>query len=232
MKAGFGMQYYPPLTNPSALVSPSSNYHHSMIEVYGEGTVSAEPDRVLVTLGVVTENKSVTVAQNENTATMTRVIDSLLSIGIPKESIKTVEYSIDPQYDYEHGTQTLRGYKTTHLLQVKIDQVANTGLVMDTAVNQGANSITGVQFTLSHPDKYYNQALSFAIKNAQQKALTISQTLGVALNPIPTEILETTPSKTPTPLLATFHAASAATPVEAGKQQITATIRAKFSYFS
>src|SRR5690606_20881763 len=98
--------------------------------------------------------------QKENTNATTNIVEALLQLGIPKENIQTTQYSIDIQYDFEDGKQIFRGYKVTHLLQVTVENIEQTGLIVDTAVNNGANTVSNIQFTLQNPDIAYNHALS------------------------------------------------------------------------
>lgn len=215
---------------PASSMSGTANLpKQHVIQVFGEGVVTVQPDMAIITVGVVTESKNLSEAQQANSTTMTKVIQSLLQLGIPNENIKTTDYSIDTLYDYESGKQIFRGYRVTHLLQVKINQIALTGQVVDVAVNNGANSISSIHFTASHSDVYYNQALALAIRNAQQKAHTISQTLGVPVNLIPTKVTETPQALPPTPIARITFATAGGTPIEAGQLQIKATIVAQFS---
>jgi uncharacterized protein len=203
----------------------------NVIKVSGEGRITAQPDRAIVTLGAITESKDLSTSQRENAETTAKIIHSLVSLGIPKESIKTVEYRVEPQYDYESGKQILRGYKTTHLLQVTIDHLTQVGTVIDTAVNQGANYVSNIEFSLAHPEYYYQQALSLAILNGQQKALTVSRTIGVTMHPIPNLVTETTQEPSPLPRPMVYAARSESTPIEPGKLQINASIHAEYSFF-
>lgn len=224
------MQFVPPFgITPSR---PSIGSKLNVVAVSGEGFVSVQPDRAVVTIGVITENKNLSTSQKENAETATKVMDALLNLGIPKENIKTVEYRVEPQYDYENGKQTLRGYKTTHLFQVTLDHLTQAGPAIDAAVNQGANSVSNIEFTLAHPEYYYQQALALALINAQQKALTISRTLGVTLNPIPQIVTETTQQPSPLPRPTVYLARSEGTPIEPGKLQINAAVRVEYSYFT
>lgn len=202
---------------------------HNVVQVFGEGIVSAQPDKALITLGVITESKNLNEAQQTNSTTMRKVINSLIQLGIPNENIKTVQYTIETLYDYQDGKQLLRGYRVTHMIQVTLSEIALTGRVVDVAVNNGANSVTNIQFSLAHPEIYYNQALALAIRNAQQKAYTISQTLGVRVNLQPTIIRETSQGTVPfTPSPVAF-AKMEATPIEPGQLQVKASITAQFS---
>ncbi|MFC5652813.1 SIMPL domain-containing protein [Paenibacillus solisilvae] len=198
----------------------------STIEVQGEGTVTASPDRVLVVLGAITEGDALQLVQAENAMIVTNIIQSLQNLGIPKEKIQTYDFRIDPQYDYEDGKQIFRGYKVTHLLQITTDRVEQTGVIVDTAVSQGANSVSNIQFTLINPEIYENQALSLAVRNARQKAVTIAQTLGATIAAIPFRVQELPRPTGPIPFKAALFADSTVTPIQPGELTITAAVRA------
>lgn len=224
--------YYNPTWTPSPMTTASSVHHNQhIVEVLGEGTVSAAPNKAVIVLGTITETPSLEAAQKENANAITNVINSLVKLSVPKENIQTVNYRIETQYDYEAGKQIFRGYKVTHLLQVATDKVDQTGLIVDTAVANGANTVSNIQFTVAHPEAYYNQALTLAIRDGQQKALTIAKTLGVTLNRIPSRIQEVTRALEPVPREISLFAASAITPIQPGELKISASIKAKYSYF-
>jgi uncharacterized protein YggE len=229
-KGGWHMYYNQTLSPSPMMTTPFFHNNQHIIEVSGEGTVSIAPDKAIIVLGAITENISLNVAQKENANTVSNIINSLLELSIPKENIQTVNYSIDIQYNYEDGKQTLRGYKVTHLLQVTIDKIDQTGLIVDTAVYNGANSVSNIQFTVAHPEVYYNQALSLAIKNGQQKAIIMAKTLGVTLNRIPNQVQEVSRTLEPSPYQTSLYAKSAVTPIQPGELEISATIKAKYSY--
>jgi uncharacterized protein len=235
MKGGRQM-YYNQALSPTPTPIPIMNPHFYCkkpytIEVAGEGTVSAAPDKAIIILGVITENISLTVAQKENADTVSNIISSLLNLSIPKENIQTTNYRIDIEYNYEDGKQTLRGYKVTHLLQITIDKVDQTGFIVDTAVNNGANSVSNIQFIVAHPEAYYNQALSLAVKNGEQKAITIAKTIGVTLNQFPGQVQEVSRTQEPSPYQTQLYAKSAVTPIQPGELKISASIRAEYFYF-
>lgn len=211
--------------------TPYARDEHRIIKVYGLGSVSAAPDQAIITLGVVTENPNLQTAQAENNQAMTQVIQSLLTLGVPKENMKTVTYRVEMQYDYDDGKQTLRGYSVTHLLQVTIDQIELTGRIVDTATANGANTITDIRFTLTQPEAYYNQALSLAIHNAQQKAVVIAQTIGVHAGKVPTRIIERSGTAVSTSSETSLYAKSASSPIQPGELKISAEVEAEYAYF-
>lgn len=227
------MYHSHPWSSPVRPAVPPSCNNRPLIEVTGEGTVAAAPDRAVIVLGVITENPSLTNAQAANAAGVTQVIHALLQLSIPREHIQTVSYRIDIQYHYEDGNQTLKGYRVEHLLQITLDQVEQAGQVVDTAVRNGANTVSSIRFALRHPEAYYNQALSNAIRNAGTKARTIAQTLGLSLIQTPIHITEEPRSgEPPVPFQAMLSAegAAAPTPIQPGELEIRASIRAQYTW--
>lgn len=214
--------YRYPLNNAASKSPPT-------IEVLGEGMVTASPNRAIVVLGAITEGNALQLVQAENARITANIILSLQNLGIPKEKIQTNDYRIETQYDYVDGKQIFRGYKVTHLLQITTDRVEQTGVIVDTAVSQGANSVSSIQFTLVQPEFYENQALSLAVRNARQKAMTIAQTLGTTIGAIPFRVEELTHPTEPIFFKTTLAAASTVTPIQPGELTINAMVRA--SYF-
>lgn len=213
---------------------PSSLRHdidlRNVLKVTGEGTVSATPDRALITLGAVTEGTDLSTVQKANSVAISNVIRALVGLGIPQSDIQTTEYRVEPQYDYTEGKQVFRGYRVTHLLQVTINQIEQTGRVVDTAVANGANSVSNIQFSVAKPEVFYNQALVLAMKNAEQKAVTLATTLGVTLHKIPKLVQEVVEEVRPMPMVLAFAGKSEATPIQPGQLKITATVNVEYTY--
>nr|WP_263325770.1 SIMPL domain-containing protein [Neobacillus sp. Marseille-Q6967] len=203
----------------------------NLIKVTGEGVISIQPDTAKIHLGVITENIELNTAQQQNSSTATKVIQSLLSLGIDKKQIQTFEYRIEPIYDFEQGKQIFRGYKITHILQVNIEDISLTGKVVDTAVQNGANYVSNIQFTSKFIDTYYNQALALALNNANEKAKTIANTLRVSLLMTPIQIKEEGSLIQPFEIHQVSSAKGfATTPIQPGQLTIKANISAEFLY--
>lgn len=204
---------------------------YKTIEVLGEGTVSATPDRAIIVLGVITDGSNLHAIQSENSKTVSNIIHSLLNLGIPREKIQTHDYRIEVLYDYPDGKQIFRGYKITHLLQITTDNVDQVGNLVNTAVSSGANDVSSIRFTISHPEIYENQALSLAIQNARQKALTIANTMGVTLAASPYRVQEPYHTAEPTPYLTSKMTVSAAAPpIQPGQLTLHAMVRVWFLF--
>jgi uncharacterized protein YggE len=203
-----------------------------LIEVVGNSEMTVSPDMGTINLGVMTENRDLLPAQQQNSLTMNNVIGSLASNGIPKEKMRTFDYRIDTEYDFVEGKQIFRGYKVTNLLQVTIDDLSKIGKVVDDAVNHGANYIANVQFSLKNQAAQYQKVLSMAIKDAANKANEIANTLKVHLQPIPVLVIEAARTDQPLPSLGgTYVKGLSTTTFEPGQLMIKAKILAHFRYY-
>ncbi|QST00266.1 SIMPL domain-containing protein [Pontibacillus sp. ALD_SL1] len=223
--------YYP---SPQPLNRDGRRNANRFLTVTGIGSVKAEPNVANIKLGVETQDEELTTAQQTNAQTLDQVIDSLIQIGIPKENIQTVDYFIFPQYDYIDGKQQFRGYEVTHLINVTIENLDQTGEVIDTAVANGANRVSNISFTIQDPQSYYQEALASALKNANTKAQTIAQTMNLQIDMTPISIDEQLPPSQPTPQTMVKAQATGATstPVEPGQLEITARVETKYQYIS
>ena len=199
--------------------------------VTGNGEIVAQPDYIEIQIEVRTEGKDVSVAQQENSVIMNRVIGSLLALNIPREAIQTTTYSIFPNYDYIEGRQVFRGYEVQNAITVKITDIGQAGMVIDTAIQNGANNVSGIQFKIEDADAYYQRALNVALVNAMAKANSMAKTMQLPPQPIPIEIIEEGPNVTPIPFKSIqFSNQAVMTPIEQGTMTINATVRVKFRF--
>ncbi|MBM7648277.1 uncharacterized protein YggE [Bacillus ectoiniformans] len=201
---------------------------HSL-KVTGEGVRTAAPDRAILTLGFVTEDSNPDTAQKTSAETVSNMISAILALAILPEQIKTEDYRIDILYDYIEGKQVFRGYQVTHLLQITTS-MEQAGQVLDTAVKNGANTVSNVRFSLSNSEAFYNEALAAAYKDAEQKALALAATAGITLNKVPVSIQEISSVSGPVPFQAQFAVKSSAPPLQPGELTITATVNVEYGY--
>ncbi|WP_438298071.1 SIMPL domain-containing protein [Sporosarcina sp. FA15] len=201
-----------------------------VMTVTGIGSLKLTPDIAQIQLEVSTENKQLNHAQKENAYEMNQVIDSLLKLGIDRENIQTVSYTIVPQYNYIEGEQVFRGYEVTNAITVKITDIDQVGNVIDVAVQNGANRISNIQFKVENEQLDYQKALSLALKNALAKAQIIAETMQLQLDPHPIKIVEELRAE---PIAYRTFAAremTSSTPIEQGQISINATVKVQFRY--
>lgn len=201
------------------------------ISVNGEGSITVPPNYALIQIEVTTEGSEVEEAQQRNATIMNQVIQSILELGIPRENIQTAAYNIFPRYDFVDGKQVFRGYEVTNAISVKIPDISMVGKVIDTAVGNGANRISSIEFRLDNEEVYYQRALSRALLNAQLKSKTIAETMKLSVSPQVIEVVENHEGSPVVPYRAMLLESSAgATPIEQGVITITSRVTVKFQY--
>ena len=206
----------------TSIVAPES---YNTMTLTGQGRVFAQPDLAVIRLGVRTTGTNLEVIQPENARITQDVLAVLNRAGI--EDIRTVQYTIDKNYDYENGNQIDRGFTVINLMEIRTDQLEEVGSIIDAAVGAGANMIEMISFEASDPSAYYQQALNMAMMDAIEKAKTLSQSLRLRTNLIPIKIIENgSPVTPPMP----FQRDLVSTPVVPGEIIIQASLTAIFAY--
>lgn len=154
------------------------------LSVNAEGKVVATPDLATINFSVMTEAKTAKEAQSQNTDKMNNVVEYLKSVGIDKKDIKTTSYYLSPKYNYPDGRSILVGYILTNSINIKVRDFDILGDLMAKSVDLGINQIGDAQFSIENPDALKAQAGELAIKNAKEKARTLSMQAGVRLGKI------------------------------------------------
>lgn len=219
-----------PYPNPyTRSVCVETDSDNNTLNLNGKGSVHVKPNIAIVSLGVVTENMDLNIALKENTTKMNKIIDSLKSMGIAEKDIKTQSYNIELNYNYVEGKQIFKGYRITNILSVTVRDINSVGEVINTAVDNGANVVNSINFTVSNPSLYYREALNFAIKDAIEKAAVIEKSLRIAVNKTPVKILEETYGYAPVETNG-MYVKAAGPQIMPGQTEITASIKAVFYY--
>lgn len=198
------------------------------IIVHGEATLSIPPTLATITIGVVTENETLSLAQSENASTMTQVIHSLIQIGIPENNIQTSRYTIFPQYDFVGGVQQFRNFRVEHNITITTDQLELVGTIIDTSVGNGANIVNEITFSSTNTSAIYNEILTLAIQDAYQKGNTIAAAIGVTSPIIPVKIMEGATNSNG--LQPELFMVKQATPIQPGEITVAAKVIVHFTY--
>jgi uncharacterized protein YggE len=219
--------YFPPLGQYPSTIADNNAY---IMKLIGTASVKGKPDKASAVLGVITESVELNAAQSENALKVTQILNALKQMGIAGTNIETQSYSVEPVYDYVDGKQVFRYYRVQHDLSVVIDNLDEVGAAIDTAVSNGANVVRNVEFILSDPSSVYLQALILSIQDAIQKARAIEENFRIAVNKTPTKILEQSYAYTTFPAQDFLRAPVGTTPIQARQIEITARVRAEFTY--
>jgi uncharacterized protein YggE len=215
------------LVRPSTIQTIGQNATPKTIQVTGTATLSAPPDQAVLVLAVRTQATSATQAAADNAVTMTNVLAALSNLGIDKNSIETVSYTLSPVYDQTTSSKVI-GYTVRNAIQVTLTDFSLVGKALDAAVSAGANEVQGIMFTLSSTTlaTLQKQALGQALQDADGQARAMASNLGVSIvGPI-----SVSPGYSFQPNTLTFSAASQPTPIQPATLQVTVTVQVTYQF--
>lgn len=194
----------------------------------GEAVVKRAPDRAWVTITAESRAKSPTEAQKQNAEAMLAVLQKLKGAGLPADAIQTRAYELQPEYDYNEGRQRLRGYLARNSVEVRVDELARVGELLDIAVTSGATSVGGVRFDLKDRSGAEREALRLAVEDARKRADAAASGAGMKVDRV-LRIAEQRADVVPPPRpymmeSRTAMKADAAPPVSPGELEIQANV--------
>lgn len=146
------------------------------------GHASAEVAADMATLyGNLEKRAAVAETARENLAKdMATFKHMLLGQAIPGEDVKTVRYSLQPEFSYEKNKRRLTGYVARADYKVKIKNLEKLSAVIDKSV--GCNvTVDRVEFGLNNRSLFENRLLEEAVANARSKAAVVARAGGRSL---------------------------------------------------
>ncbi|MCQ1538877.1 DUF541 domain-containing protein [Methanocalculus taiwanensis] len=214
-------------------VSAETTSNERVINTQGTGTITTTPDRVEISVAVMTEHADVRAAQRENAVKMNTVMNALKNAGITSDDIKTTGYSIyqvtkdgSSVFPTERQAQV---YRVTNTLMITLKDTTKAGDIIDIAIENGANNVNYISFTLSDEKQasFRAEALKEAVAQSRSDADVVAASLGLSVR----DVKEVTIGGGYYPTSARYdsmmYAAGmekAATPIEAGEVTVSATV--------
>lgn len=208
--------------------APGAQPGPPVIVTTGEGVVHMAPDRAWVTIAAETRDKSAAAAQTSNTQAMTAVLAQIKAAGVPAEAIQTSGYTVQPEFDFANGRQTLRDYVARNQVQVRVDALAKLGEILTAAVGTGATNVSGVRFDLKNRESVERQALTEAVRDARARADAIAAGAGVQIDRVLRIEEERQPAVRPmdslAPRAAMLGGPAPQVPIESGEIEVHAQV--------
>jgi uncharacterized protein len=203
------------------------------IEVSGDGSVSAAPDFARLTLGVTTTGKDARAAMAANAKSANALVALIKSAGVAPADIQTSGVSISPMFSNQPPAQVsppaITGYNVSDNVTVIVRNLSSLGALLDNAVAAGANTIYGISYGENDPSALLDKARPLAVSDARRKAEIYAAAGGARIG----RLMELTEEGGARPVAFAARtyaqgAAAAPTPIEAGEDKLTVTVRARF----
>ncbi len=174
------------IMSPSLAMPENDQKDQGTITSTATTTMEVEPDTASFSAAIVTENKNLDRAIEENNKLSQKVYDSLKKLLEEEGVIKTSSFQTGPVYEYNKTSRKseLKGYRVSNRVYVETKKMDEIGIFLQTAIDNGANNINNLSFTVSDKDKYCAGLLKKAAKKASEKAEIIAEALEVDISGI------------------------------------------------
>jgi uncharacterized protein YggE len=157
------------LAGAAAAQEPAQPQNNVVVTV-GEATIRRAPDRAFVTVAVETRARSPRDAQRLNAEAMTAVQQRLAQARLAPEVLRTTGYDLQQEFDFVQGKRVPREFVARNGIEVRLDDIARTGEILDAVVQSGATSVSGIRFDLKDRDAAEREALRLAVADARARA--------------------------------------------------------------
>jgi uncharacterized protein YggE len=216
------------LAAPVAAQTPPPAPEGPVTVTSGEGSVKRAPDRAWVQVSVESRAKSPREAQKLNADAMTAVLQKLKGSGLSGDAIQTRGYDLQPEFDYNNGRQTLRGYVARNGVELRVDELPRLGDFIEQAVASGATSVGAVRFDLKDRASAERDALRLAVEDARRRADAAAAGGGMRIERIVRIEEHRIPvNPPPRPMMAMraeMGQAAAEPPIEAGELEVRSAV--------
>lgn len=197
-----------------------------VLTVTGTGEVARAPDMSVIRVGVVAQDKSASTALSRTSEAMVRMQQRLAEQGIEARDIQTTQLSLTPVYENTSGTRTRKiiAFEAMNAVLVRVRDLPSTGAVLGTLVEDGANRIDGISFTLQDSQESMDEARRRAVADARRKAEVLADAAGVELGAL--RDLREAGGGAPRPMMMERMAmdAAASVPTAEGEISLSATV--------
>lgn len=214
---------------------------NSTVFATGSALSRLAPDRVFISVGVETTDKTANDALSLNSGLMNNVISELRSAGLKPNETSTTFFNIFPLYNYtESGTRlNVTGFTVTNTLQIESSNLDNVSQWVDTAVASGANSINSIDFSVTEKklEDTRTKLITDAIDNAKQKAEAAASAVQLSITGVKSIVVDGSTISPPPPpqpfyrdsISAQGGTSASSTPIIAGEQEVSVTVSGIFS---
>jgi uncharacterized protein YggE len=149
------------------------------ISTTGNAEVYAVPDEVTVTFGIERFDATLDGAKTQNDQAAAQFVDAVKKLGIDEKDIQAAQMNVAIVYEMAgQPIQGIQGYRTTRSYSVKIKDAKMFVELVDTALKNGANRMSGFRYDTTELAKFRDQARAKAIQDAKAKAVSLSNQLG------------------------------------------------------
>jgi uncharacterized protein YggE len=217
----------PLLLAAQPLDAQQENNARPVVVTTGEAVMYGAPDQAFITISSEARASNPRQAQRQNADAMDKVQKKLRESDIPPDAVRTLQYDVQPEFDYSNGKQTLRGYVSRNSIEVRVDDVMRVGDVLDKAVGSGATSVSNIRFDLKNREALERSALRAAVADARARADAAAAGAGASVERVIRIEEQRSVVRPPMAMMADMRSVEAVqvkTPIVAGDVEVRAMV--------
>jgi uncharacterized protein YggE len=155
------------------------------ITTTGTGKVTYTPDIAHLSVGASSDGKTAAEAWQKNHEVVRKLFAALEKLGLRPKDMKTSNVGVTPRYLHvKDQPPKLLGYTASYTLTLTVRNLDRLGVILDQAVECGANRDVSISFGCSDPEKLLDQARVRAVAEARKKAEIYVKGAGAALGQV------------------------------------------------
>ncbi len=222
----------------SSEVNPG--YGKEDLNVQGTSTVEAMPNLVSVNFRAETNASTAQEAKDLNAEIVDELITNLVKIGFERDEIITENFNVHQEYDWtEDEGRVAKGFKATHSIKVElpVERMDDIGEAVDAGVDAGAMvSYINFELTQESQNEYKAEAMKLAAEDARVKAeavaegfdMEVGKLVSVQVNDFGYHPWNVYSSSGDGLMEDAVMAKTAATNIQPGEREVSATVSASF----
>jgi uncharacterized protein YggE len=205
----------------------------STMSLSATGSVSADPDRALITLGMESTGSTAGAAMRMNSEKMALTFEALAGHGLDIDDLSTSAISLSPRYDTQKNqapgqVPEIIGYNVSNQLTATVEDVDAVGAVLDSIVEAGINSIRSIQFDIADKSDLYDEARRKAAGEVRGMAELYAESLGATITGI-VNVSENSAGPQPMYRAQAMMMDSGTVPVAAGDVDVSVTVSVTYN---
>ena len=147
-----------------------------LLAVTGMGEVNAAPDRVIISGTVYNQDKKLGKAFDDNQYKVSRLMDLLAPLDIPRKNVATSNLTISPVY--KEGSSKVDYYYVTRTIQIFQDDMDRISPVLDAFVDADIGDIGNIGFVVKDMETKRNEAVEKAAADCKATADRLAAAMG------------------------------------------------------
>ena len=159
------------------------------IRVTGRGQIRVRPDMTRITMTLTGLCGAYGDALRRSSEDTDAVKDILAGLGFGRTDLKTLDFSVDAEYERisDRGTyrQKFLGYRYRHRTKIEfLSDNERLGRILGALAKSPADPEFRISYTVSDPEKARNELLGRAVADSKEKAKTLTAASGVGLKDV------------------------------------------------